>query len=132
MKNFKKIISFMLVAFFTMFTFAPSAFASEVDGVTSQVIEDNEYQRIVTAADETGKYTATYNKLTGNLIVVDDNGEKIVDVYSNISVENDNTIHYLSDDGGIGGLGVISAATVNAIPYYKATVSANHNYIDAR
>ena len=32
-----------------MFTFAPSAFASEVDGVTSQVIEDNEYQRIVTA-----------------------------------------------------------------------------------
>ena len=35
--------------------------------------------------------------------------KKIVDVYSNISVENDNTIHYLSDDGGIGGLGVISA-----------------------
>lgn len=95
MKNFKKIISFMPVAFFIIFTFVPSVFTSEAKGVTRQVIEDNEYQHIVTAADETGEYTATYNKLTENIIVVDDNEEKILDTIVTVSLENDK-IHTLS------------------------------------
>ncbi|WP_291562444.1 MULTISPECIES: geobacillin-26 family protein [unclassified Clostridium] len=123
MKNFKKIISFMLVAFFTMFTIAPKAFASEGNDCTSTVIEDNEFQRIVKASDSTGEYTATYNKLTGNIIVVDDNNEKIVDTIATVSVENGRLRPLLGSDIGGGGGGAELAHSRSDI---------NHRYFYAK